>query len=361
MSNFLQLHLLTSYPPANLNRDDLGRPKTAIIGGSERLRISSQSLKRAWRSSTVFTEHLGENLGVRTKRVGQKAFDTLVEKGLSQAKAKEKALQLAKCFGAVGDSEEEEDSDNETGGGELRNKQLFFFSPEETRVVDALTEKLGSGEELDDSDICAAISAASPTASDIALFGRMLALKDLGVGKNIEAACQVAHAFSVQPVVVEDDYFTAVDDLNSDQSGAAHIGVVEFGSGLFYLYICVNKDLLTKNLKGDAPLVRKTLTALVEASATIAPTGKQNSFGSRAWASYILAERSAKQPRSLSVAFLDPIRSASGMLEEAVSRLRKQRDSFDSCYFDAGSFERYELCVSEGAGKLSDLVEFMAR
>ena len=41
MTTFIQLHLLTAYPPSNLNRDDLGRPKTAIVGGAERLRISS--------------------------------------------------------------------------------------------------------------------------------------------------------------------------------------------------------------------------------------------------------------------------------------------------------------------------------
>lgn len=33
MERFVQLHMLTSYPPANLNRDDLGRPKTAVMGG----------------------------------------------------------------------------------------------------------------------------------------------------------------------------------------------------------------------------------------------------------------------------------------------------------------------------------------
>lgn len=50
MAEFIQLHMLVSYPPSNLNRDDLGRPKTAIMGGTQRLRISSQSLKRAWRT-----------------------------------------------------------------------------------------------------------------------------------------------------------------------------------------------------------------------------------------------------------------------------------------------------------------------
>ena len=39
MSRFLQLHLLTFFPPANLNRDDTGRPKTAMVGGATRLRL----------------------------------------------------------------------------------------------------------------------------------------------------------------------------------------------------------------------------------------------------------------------------------------------------------------------------------
>ena len=59
MKQYLQIHLLTSYPPANLNRDDMGRPKTAVIGGTTRLRISSQSLKRAWRTSDVFQQRVG--------------------------------------------------------------------------------------------------------------------------------------------------------------------------------------------------------------------------------------------------------------------------------------------------------------
>ena len=37
MKNFLQLHCLVAYGPANLNRDDLGRPKTATFGDTTRL------------------------------------------------------------------------------------------------------------------------------------------------------------------------------------------------------------------------------------------------------------------------------------------------------------------------------------
>jgi CRISPR system Cascade subunit CasC len=32
MTTFIQLHLLTAYAPANLNRDESGRPKTAYMG-----------------------------------------------------------------------------------------------------------------------------------------------------------------------------------------------------------------------------------------------------------------------------------------------------------------------------------------
>lgn len=32
MSNFIQLHFLTAFPAANLNRDDTGAPKTVMFG-----------------------------------------------------------------------------------------------------------------------------------------------------------------------------------------------------------------------------------------------------------------------------------------------------------------------------------------
>ena len=35
MPRFIQLHVLTSYPACNLNRDDLDRPKTVRLPGGE--------------------------------------------------------------------------------------------------------------------------------------------------------------------------------------------------------------------------------------------------------------------------------------------------------------------------------------
>src|SRR5216684_2556439 len=87
MSDFVQLHLLTVYGPSNLNRDDTGRPKSAIFGGAPRLRVSSQSLKRAWRESDIFAARLSQHLGVRTQRLGKNIHTHLVERGMEAKKA----------------------------------------------------------------------------------------------------------------------------------------------------------------------------------------------------------------------------------------------------------------------------------
>ena len=102
-------------------------------------------------------------------------------------------------------------------------------------------------------------------AVDIAMFGRMLANKP---EFNVEAACQVAHAFGVSETIVEDDFFTAVDDLRqaSEDAGAGHLGETGFGSALFYTYICIDKDLLVENLGGDEALANQTIRAFTEAA-----------------------------------------------------------------------------------------------
>jgi len=197
-------------------------------------------------------------------------------------------------------------------------------------------------------------------AVDIAMFGRMLAVKgkmDLG----LEGAVQVAHAITVHEVAVEDDYFTAVDDLNEGPD-AAHIGETEFASGVFYLYICINRALLIDNLKKKdsekaEELANKALTALVEAASKIAPTGKQNSFASRARTSYLLAEKGSDQPRTLSVAFLKPVRGED-ILSTAITELEKRRDNFDKVYGPcADAF--IKLNAETGEGSLTEIINFV--
>jgi CRISPR system Cascade subunit CasC len=340
MHRFIQLHLLTSYPPANLNRDDLGRPKTAVMGGVLRLRISSQSLKRAWRKSDVFEKALKGHVGTRTKSMGQKIFKALLEKGVTEKKAIDWSKAIAGVFGKL-----KKDS--------LDIEQLAHFSPEEETSIGELIATLaerGSEPETDELKLLRK----QHSAADIALFGRMLASSP---AFNTEAAAQVAHAISVHQVVVEDDFFTAVDDLNKGEEdlGAGHMGETEFAAGLFYQYVCIDRALLNENLGHDNVLTDKTLAALLEAAATVSPTGKQNSFASRVRASYILCETGDQQPRSLAAAFLKPV-AGTDMLNSAITSLEDAVEKMDNAYGPCAD-QRSKLNVQGGEGSLASIID----
>lgn len=325
MSTFIQLHLLTSYPPSNLNRDDLGRPKTAVMGGKTRLRVSSQSLKRAWRTSDLFESALDGHIGERTKRMGIKLYKRLSEKGVADDKAKEFAKEMVAFFGAT------ESAEKDKPLKELESSQLVHFNQSEISALEALADRVAAEGKLDKDELKKLVATRHDV--DISMFGRMLTGKEIvKVTDDPEAAVQVSHAITVHDVAVEDDYFTAVDDLNTgeDDLGAAHIGETEFGAGVFYNYICINRDLLIDNL-GDKSLADKALKALVEAAAKVSPTGKQNSFASRARTSYLLAEKGSDQPRSLSVAFLKPVRGED-VMALSIKELERRRENFDKVY-----------------------------
>ncbi|MBF0559812.1 MAG: type I-E CRISPR-associated protein Cas7/Cse4/CasC [Nitrospirae bacterium] len=352
MSTFIQLHMLTSYPPSNLNRDDLGRPKTAVMGGKNRLRISSQSLKRAWRKSNLFAEAMKGHVGTRTKAMGIEVYNALRNKGVDDNKAKEWGKQIAEVFGKC----KKANPDKPLVGLEI--EQLAHFSPEERNSIMNLVERLAMNKTAPKADDISLLQK-KHSAVDIAMFGRMLASSP---AFNIEAAVQVAHAITVHEVAVEDDYFTAVDDLNSgeDDMGAAHIGETEFAAGLFYLYICINRDLLIENLGDDLELAHKSIAALVEAAAKVSPTGKQNSFGSREYALYLLAEKGGQQPRSLSAAFLKPVKPMrdEDILAKAIGELETRRAKMETAYGKCA--DDYKVMnVESGEGSLQNIINFV--
>jgi CRISPR system Cascade subunit CasC len=357
MSKFIQLHFLTSYPPANLNRDDMGRPKTAKMGGVDRLRVSSQSLKRAWRTSDLFKSAMDGHIGSRTKELGRKLYDRMIKEGLKDKTAREWAKAIAGSFGKL----KAEDKKNPEKLIDLEIEQLSHISPEELEAVDSLVTTLVK-EKRAPNDEELALLRHPETAVDIALFGRMLTKNtrdESTVDFGVDAACQVSHAISVHPVVIEDDYFTAVDDLNDgkEDMGAAHIGETGFASALFYTYVCIDIELLLKNLGDDKALANKAVAALIEAAVKVAPEGKQNSFASRAYASYVLVEKGEIQPRSLSVAFLKPVKG-DNYEEDAVKALEKTCEYMDKVYEITG-LERKKLNAFTGEGKLSELVKFV--
>ncbi len=344
MNRFLQLHLLTVYPPANLNRDDTGRPKTAVFGGAPRLRVSSQSLKRAWRTSDVFATSLEGHLGKRTQRFGQEIESHLQSHGVGPDEARKIAREVADLFGKI----KPEKDKNPT-----YLEQLAFVSPSEREAALKLAERLAAGEtiELKPETVLRPVDGAV----DIAMFGRMLADDP---DFNREAAVQVAHAITTHRVVVEDDYYTAVDDLKrpAEDAGAGFVGEAGFGAGVFYLYICVNRDLLARNLGGDQELARAGIAALVEAAATVAPRGKQASFASRARAEYLMVEAGDTAPRTLAAAFLKPVNSED-LLGQSIAALEETRKAFALAYGEDDASMKV-MNVPARAGTLADVVAF---
>jgi CRISPR system Cascade subunit CasC len=344
MDRFLQLHLLTVYPPANLNRDDTGRPKTAIFGGAPRLRVSSQSLKRAWRTSEVFATKLEGHLGKRTQRFGQEIEAHLQSHGAAPEEARKIAREVADLFGKI----KPEKDKNPT-----YLEQLAFVSPSEREAALKLAERMAAGQQvaLEPETVLRPVDGAV----DIAMFGRMLADDP---DFNREAAVQVAHAITTHRVVVEDDYYTAVDDLKrpAEDAGAGFVGEAGFGAGVFYLYICINRDLLTRNLGGDQDLARAGIAALVEAAATVAPRGKQASFASRARAEYLMAETGDMAPRTLAAAFLKPV-TGDDLLEQSIELLERTREAFALAYGEEAASLKV-MNVPARSGTLVDVLAF---
>jgi len=369
MTQFIQIHLLTAYPPANLNRDDTGRPKTAVMGGALRLRISSQSLKRAWRTSDVFRQRIQEReRGQRTRQLGEKVLEYLKEKGVGDEDARKVARHIAAIFGKNDEKAEEK-------GHSGRIKQLAFISPEEKEAALKLADSYFSGQSLDKdkfkelpkdknkkekelASLRKEILRETDKATDIAMFGRMLADSP---EYNREASVQVAHAITTHKVTVEDDYYTAIDDLKraDEDAGAGFLGVQEYGAGLFYLYICINRTLLEENLDSDKKLAGKACAALVESAATVAPKGKQASYASHARASYIMAERGEQQPRSLVAAFYGPVWK-DDYVKSSIDQLEEFRKNLDTCYGDCAEEHRV-MNTSESEGSLAEIVEFISR
>ncbi len=350
MSRFLQLHYLTIYPLSNPNRDDLGRPKTATYGGAPRLRISSQALKRAARLSDVMQADLKGHLGDRTQRIGEIVRKAIIGACETEEQATEVATSVTDIFGKL-DAEAAKK-------GAIRTRQLAFISPDERSAAIELAHKALAGEKLPgDKELKKLVLRTADGAADVAMFGRMLADDP---DFNREAAVQVSHALTTHRALVEDDYYTAVDDLKlpAEDAGAGFVGEAGFGSGVFYTYACVDTDLLVENLDGDRELAARAAGALVEALATATPSGKRNSFAHHTRAGYIRAEAGDAQPRSLAGAFFKPVEGSDLMMAsvEAIKDLAARLDAaYGACCESAEIMD-----VAHGRGTLAAIRVFAA-
>lgn len=332
----IELHMIQNFAPSCLNRDDTNSPKDCIFGGVRRARISSQCIKKATRDYW-FREHDQQDLlGKRTAKLIEDLADSVA---LKLSADREAILSAAKAL--VGAHLVKKSKPNKKTG-KLETSYMVFLSDQERAVlVDFLVSnwdslkndagkaaKRGKTPEKDETETeddeekeektplgrsIKRILKEKPlpevgVSADIALFGRMLA--DYPT-RNKDAACQVAHAISTHKVDMEMDFFTAVDDLKSDQEdpGAGMMGVIGFNSACFYRYAVLDFDELVKNLGGDRELARRTVEAFLRASAVALPTGKQNTFAAHSRPDLILAVlRNGSTPLSLANAFVKPAR-----------------------------------------------------
>lgn len=299
---FVELHMLQNFAPSNLNRDDTNNPKDCEFGGVRRARISSQCIKRAIRNSPVFAETTGIDVGTRTKwLINRCLLPRLVAAGKSEEEITSILTEFVPQYVSKLDEKSKEDKKTAV--------LLYLSQAEMDRLVQALLENWDSLPK-DTARLVKTLikeQKGHTGAPDIALFGRMLAEQpELG----LEAACQVAHAISTHRITMEMDFYTAVDDLNpEDTAGAGMMGFTGFDSACFYRYARIDWDWLVKNLNGDAAIAQRTVEGFMRAAVAAVPTGKQTSFAANNPPSFLLAVvRRDGMAWSLANAFERPVR-----------------------------------------------------
>ena len=318
----IELHLLQAFPVSNLNRDDLGQPKTASMGGHTRARISSQCLKRSAR--TLFTDYgLDKSeVGIRTKRLLDSTERVLTDAGREPELARAVTTTALEQLGfgvdeAKGLTQYLLFVSNDT----VEHLAQYCQSNWEALAATAAAKTGGKQAKVKPdkaglAEVKRILDASR--AADIAMFGRMIAdNKDL----NVDAASQVAHAVSTHTVATEFDFYTAVDDLKpQDESGADMIGTIDFNSACYYRYANLDLDRLDKNLQHDGDLVRRATKAWLHAFINAVPSGKQNSMAARTMPETLLGVTRDRGAWNLANAFQKPV-TDNDVMEASTQRL----------------------------------------
>ncbi len=387
---FVEFHALVSHAPSNLNRDDLGSPKSATFGGVRRLRISSQCLKREWRMSEWFRGAVAEDrLGVRTNTAPQLVLDALAAENVLGQAAQRGLLALFASLGKKTKSEADDDDDAADDESEAspasestsaptdvpsaekaETAHLLFLTKDEIEALKAFARE--EVKELEKVYTAKPNKAGKPTppklepeavkklrgklkkylaehcvrnAVDVALFGRFLTSDEFA---ECDAAMQVAHALGTEPADITYDYFTAVDDRTKG-AGAGHLGETELAASVFYKYaVCDVRSLaasLTRKADGepvskeDRELAATALGAMAQAIARVVPAGKKNSTAPQSPADYLEVVVRRNAPISLVNAFLRPVTPPGGerdVMDESIKRLRQHAERYEKGYSEPG-------------------------
>lgn len=338
---FLDIHAIQTVPPANINRDDTGSPKTAQYGGVTRARVSSQSWKRAIRK--YFNENGDvENVGIRSLEIVKYVANKIIEKDGSISI--EDAMAMAdKTINAAKISTKEQ-----------KAKALFFLSDKQAeKLAQASIDKVTDKKQLE-------VILNDDISIDIALFGRMVADNTI---LNEDASSQVAHAISTHAIQSEFDFFTAVDDLApDDNAGAGMLGTVEYNSSTLYRYANIALHDFYRQLEDKEETVNAT-KLFVKSFVESMPTGKINTFANQTLPQAVVVSLRTDRPLNMVSAFEEPIKSDNGYVDKSIEKLFAEYTKYDkildkpifTAYLILGDTEVNEIGKSEAS--LNDLLE----
>lgn len=333
--NFINFHVLISHSPSCLNRDDMNMQKTAVFGGVNRVRVSSQSLKRAMRTSAYYGSQLGEP-SVRTRDL------TRLQTRFTEAlKDRHDAARVAQALEWMSGKEGIAEGTGSDAVAPWTLEEVAHFCEllgEEGQDPKKLEKQI----EKDARPFRAAMA----QAVDIALSGRM-ATSGLMSNLPVDGAMAIAHAITTHAVEPQDvDWFTAVDDLTIDagETGAGHLDTQQFSSGVFYRYASLNLKQLQVNLGLIADMKsEETADSRAQALgvarhvlhllATVVPSAKQQSFAAHNLADFAVASF-ADQPISLANAFEEPIKRDrnGGFLKPSITALTEYWARINAAY-----------------------------
>jgi len=316
MSKRIEYHILQSFPVTCLNRDDVGAPKTAVVGGVTRARVSSQCWKRQVR---LELQKLGIKLGVRTKKAEELFILACKQAGANEQQAEKCGQKMAKC---------------------LSDDTLLFVSDSEAAAFAKHAQEKGfDDEQIKDKELAkVAKKARNPAldALDIALFGRMVAK---AAEMNVEAAASFAHAISTHKIANEIDFFTALDDRQSEPR-SAHMGSLEFNSATYYRYICLDLDQLRQTLGNEADL-KPAIAAFTKALFLAVPAARQTTqTGLCPWE---FAKVLVRSGQGIQASFEKPVKREDGYLKPSIKELKewlsKKEKQFGSLFGKEGDYE----------------------
>lgn len=352
MSTHIDIHVIQTVPPSNVNRDDTGAPKSAVYGGVRRARVSSQAWKRATRAH-FRTELDPSGLGYRTKQaaslIGERIHALRPE--MTEQERADRAGSVLKALGLKLEPKRRGKSEDEDDATPFESSAyLTFFSSDQLDQLAELaisTDKPTKKEAQKQADTNHGIS--------ISLFGRMVA-DDASL--NVDASVQVAHALSTHAVDTEADYYTAVDDVSeqSEESGAGMIGTIEFNSSTLYRYATLNVDALVENI-GDRQAAARAAETFVRSFIVSMPTGKQNTFANGTLPDAVVVAVRHDLPVNLVGAFEVPVEAnQGGLVQGSCTALAAYSGDVAEAY-GAGPSQAFVLRVGERAAAVDVMGE----